>query len=244
MSLPFIFLLNMIVLARLSFTTSDQPLAVKRIAIVSAIQVIGLLVFQPNLAWWLLIGVLLLINTLHYWLEKTSGRIYRTRIQSLLADVLVLSVFTAPWGDLRFNAWLVAWLNSMQQYSLLLHWMADTDWLRFHTITFGVLFVTNEANILTRYLIQVWRLSPGKDGKGEKKTLETGRIIGILERVLIYYLILNAQFAAIGLILAAKGFTRYKELEKRKFAEYMLIGTLLSTLLAAVTAGLVQMLLG
>jgi len=49
---------------------------------------------------------------------------------------------------------------------------------------------------------------------------------------MIYFLILNNQFGAIGLVLAAKSFTRFKELENREFAEYVLIGTLLSTLLA------------
>jgi hypothetical protein len=77
----------------------------------------------------------------------------------------------------------------------------------------------------------------------DKREYNAGRVIGILERVLIYYLVMNAQFAAIGLILAAKGFTRFRELEKREFAEYVLIGTLLSTLLAMVTAGMAQLLL-
>lgn len=64
------------------------------------------------------------------------------------------------------------------------------------------------------------------------KELKTGAVIGLVERALVYFLVLSGQYAAIGLILAAKGFTRYKELERRAFAEYVLVGTLLSTLLA------------
>jgi len=66
----------------------------------------------------------------------------------------------------------------------------------------------------------------------DTEELKTGRIIGILERIIIYALVLNIQYAAIGIIIAAKGFTRYKELENRDTAEYILIGTLLSTILA------------
>ena len=74
----------------------------------------------------------------------------------------------------------------------------------------------------------------------DKSEYNAGRVIGILERVLIYYFVLNAQFAAIGLVLAAKSFTRFKELEKREYAEYVLVGTLSSTLLAIMVASLAQ----
>ena len=56
--------------------------------------------------------------------------------------------------------------------------------------------------------------------------------IGLVERVLIYAFVLSGQFGAIGFTLAAKGFTRFKELENRGFAEYVLIGTLLSSSIA------------
>ena len=63
-----------------------------------------------------------------------------------------------------------------------------------------------------------------------------GRIIGVLERALALTLILWGQFAALGLVLAAKALARFKGLEERDFAEYFLIGTLAS-LLVALTVG-------
>ena len=252
MSLPFYFLLNLILISRLSFTFVDQPLDRRRIVVVTAIQVVGLLAFEIGFAWVLLAATLVLINVLFQRLESRSGKIYRSRFQSLLVQVIVASVFTAPWTGLRFNAGASNLLAPWQDYSLLLAGAGEIDWLKVNIITFGLLLVTNEANIIIRYLFQIWHLSPGRQGKRKVDAVDgigieeynTGRIIGLLERILIYYLVLNAQFAAIGLILAAKSFTRYKELEKRVFAEYVLVGTLLSTLLATVTAGLIQLLLG
>lgn len=77
----------------------------------------------------------------------------------------------------------------------------------------------------------------------DKEEYNTGRVIGILERLLIYIFVLGNQYLAIGLILTAKGLARIKELEERQSAEYILIGTLLSTLLAVVMAVLIKSLL-
>ena len=55
-----------------------------------------------------------------------------------------------------------------------------------------------------------------------------GRIIGYLERGIILVLMLSGNIGAIGFVLAAKGITRFRQLDDRDFAEYVLIGTLLS----------------
>ena len=39
---------------------------------------------------------------------------------------------------------------------------------------------------------------------------------------------LSGNIGAIGFVLAAKGITRFRQLDDRDFAEYVLIGTLLS----------------
>jgi len=73
----------------------------------------------------------------------------------------------------------------------------------------------------------------------DQKLSGAGKLIGILERIFIYILILLGQYSAIGLIIAAKSFARFKALDKRYFAEYVLIGTLISALFAFLTALLV-----
>ena len=62
-----------------------------------------------------------------------------------------------------------------------------------------------------------------------------GRTIGIIERSLILLLACVGQMGAIGLVLAAKSLARFEALkEQRHFAEFYLIGTLFSTLIAIV----------
>lgn len=72
------------------------------------------------------------------------------------------------------------------------------------------------------------------------ESIRTGEIIGYLERLIIFFLIIYNQIEAIGFVLAAKSLIRHKEMKKRKKAEYYLIGTLLSV----ISALAITMLLG
>ena len=101
----------------------------------------------------------------------------------------------------------------------------------------GFLLAANEANLLVRWLLTRMQIKPGAslamiNPEIDAGEYNRGRVIGMLERVLIYAFVLSGQFGAIGFTLAAKGFTRFKELENRGFAEYVLIGTLLSSSIA------------
>lgn len=71
-----------------------------------------------------------------------------------------------------------------------------------------------------------------QDSDDTHHTLRMGRMIGILERMLLLTLVLVNQWGALGLILAAKSLARFKDLDQRPFSEYYLIGTLTSVLIA------------
>lgn len=66
----------------------------------------------------------------------------------------------------------------------------------------------------------------------EKEVAKIGSWIGILEREIILLLGLLGQYGAIGFVLTAKSLARYKQLEKKAFAEKYLVGTLLSCFIA------------
>ena len=86
---------------------------------------------------------------------------------------------------------------------------------------------------------------PGAGGITVSATeLARGRLIGVLERALALTLILGGQFGALGLILAAKALTRFRALEDRDFAEYVLIGTLASLLFALLVGVAVRITIG
>jgi hypothetical protein len=186
-----------------------------------------------------------------YLLEKRLKKVNELRLLSLIIYLIVLSIFFSPSINLNFNSHTSSLIKLMGHYFLPISLTGNINWLRINILLMGLLLVTNEVNILLRYLFQKFDLAPKKKVKIDEKIIDNidkqelnaGRFIGILERVLIYYLILNAEFSAIGLILAAKGFARFKELDVREFAEYVLIGTLLSALLAMIIAEIIQRLM-
>ena len=76
-------------------------------------------------------------------------------------------------------------------------------------------------------------LGLNKDQAQESDIKEGGKIIGYLERSLIFLFILVDYPAGIGFLIAAKSIFRFGELtspDRRKQAEYIIIGTLLSIL--------------
>jgi hypothetical protein len=63
-----------------------------------------------------------------------------------------------------------------------------------------------------------------------------GTMVGMLERAIVLTLGLLGEFGAISFVFVAKSMARFKQLENRQFAEYYLIGTLLSFFLALLVA--------
>jgi hypothetical protein len=59
-----------------------------------------------------------------------------------------------------------------------------------------------------------------------------GRYIGMLERILIIILVVNQALTSITILVAIKSITRFKQFEDKRFAEYYLIGTLFSIVIA------------
>jgi len=71
---------------------------------------------------------------------------------------------------------------------------------------------------------------------------KAGTWIGILERLIIFSLVMADRFEPIGLLIAAKSIIRLKEGDQ-KMSEYILIGTLLSMCLALIAGLIVSALL-
>lgn len=76
---------------------------------------------------------------------------------------------------------------------------------------------------------------PIEENTSERSIKKAGEIIGFLERILIVIFLSLKQYSAIGLIMTAKSIARYDVISKKKdFAEYYLIGTLVSILLSII----------
>lgn len=72
--------------------------------------------------------------------------------------------------------------------------------------------------------------------------LEAGSLIGTLERWIILLLGLAGLWESVALVVAAKSIARFEELKERAFAEYFLVGTLTSVLVAIVLVVVVSVL--
>jgi hypothetical protein len=62
--------------------------------------------------------------------------------------------------------------------------------------------------------------------------INRGRLIGNLERLILTIVVAAGSYAALAFLVAAKGLIRSEELQNRDFAEYFLVGSLSSALVA------------
>ncbi|MEO8381825.1 MAG: hypothetical protein ABI779_19340 [Acidobacteriota bacterium] len=76
----------------------------------------------------------------------------------------------------------------------------------------------------------------GIESNVDVKEYNRGRLIGALERTLLFAVVIAGSYEAIGFIVAAKGLVRSREFEQnRDMTEYFLIGSLSSVLVALAT---------
>lgn len=96
------------------------------------------------------------------------------------------------------------------------------------------LFCSKPTNVIIKQIFDLFKLNipkvdtnkQGKDTEKAEKELENaGKVIGVMERFMTLALVLSGQFAAVGLIIAAKSILRFNNQQKN---EYILVGTLLS----------------
>jgi hypothetical protein len=95
----------------------------------------------------------------------------------------------------------------------------------------GVLLCMKPTNVVVRVCLLSLSGSTAiaeglKNEELNDKSLQAGRWIGSLERLMAFVLVVLGQFTAIGFIIAAKSVLRYGDNTHR--TEYVLIGTLLS----------------
>lgn len=97
---------------------------------------------------------------------------------------------------------------------------------------------------LVRFLTRSLAEGAERNSHGKSETLQNaGLYIGWLERFLVMTALLLQSPAMVGLIFTAKSIARYPEFKSERFAEYFLIGTLLSLSIAILGGALLERLL-
>ena len=133
---------------------------------------------------------------------------------------------------------IILWvLHMYQPFTISLASLYSTPVLLFLTAIFFVTFVTA---IIIKNVLGNWKFIEQSRNESLKNA---GKYIGMLERLFIFGFVLLHQYAAIGFLIAAKSIFRFSDLSRakdRKLTEYILVGTLLSAIMAIITAFLYQ----
>ena len=105
------------------------------------------------------------------------------------------------------------------------------------TIT-AFVFLTAPAGILIGQLTNRWR----EKIADAESLANAGKWIGMIERIIILIFVMQGQYSAIGLLVAAKGIIRFNEKDRPEVkTEYLVVGTLMSICLAILTGLLIKL---
>jgi hypothetical protein len=111
---------------------------------------------------------------------------------------------------------------------------------KFLVVLAGIGFLLQPAAVIIRMGISQWAPTSIPD---ERSLQNAGKLIGMLERILIFIFIMAGKWEGVGFLLGAKSIFRFGDLKgstDRKLTEYILIGTLISFSIAIVTAMIVH----
>lgn len=231
--------MDLLLLSRLHYLRHDKALGWKANFFMAACQSMLLaLCFRIHLTLVLISLLLFAVAGLTAHLEKrhTAG----ARILSLLVLLFGIDMLVSTTAGLQ--AWPI-WTQAGEFIagSNLLTEARPIAGLAAVQVAFGFLLLLNEVNAAIRVVFQLVGIKPHSSPPGQAEGVghidqqewNAGRVIGFLERWLVYIVILASNdLQAIGLILAAKSLSRMKQMDDKAFAEYVLIGTLLSVLSA------------
>ena len=187
-----------------------------------------ILVLLPHMGW-AVVGACFVVGAFHamidrgktWWPFRWPGPLGLFLLDQLAHGIVLLGVFWAlrEWsGPFSIHLSLEG-LRGWQAIAVALAALA-------FTANGGAAIVSGVLATLSPELEEAEDASSGLRG--------SGRLIGILERTITLVLIVLGQWAAIVLLLAAKSIARFEELKDRRFAEYYLVGTLTSILVAVV----------
>jgi len=242
----FFVVFNLILLFRfLVFFLDDRLSGREACAAALALPAMLFLFFHPSLT----LGALqvgLVVTVLLSWMGDRRDQRIPIRLWILLIQFVIVGVASSPSFGLEFRPQIRTSLDTWPEFFTPFTFMAGLANAKAQAYVMGLLVCIQEANLFVRWIIESLELKPapatsdsasdGVAGAGEtsasSREYNRGRVIGALERIAVYVLVLNGQYEALGLVLAAKGLARFQNLDNRDFAEYFLIGTFLSVVLA------------
>ena len=136
---------------------------------------------------------------------------------------------------------LIVWLAFTQQFPIFIDQVIDTFINPKYLLIFlGFMLLSEPVSILITKIVSKWKPEISVN-KGLK---HAGKIIGYLERFLIFIFMLLNNYTVLGSFLAAKSIFRFGDLsnpQDHKKTEYIIIGTFLSFSIAIFTGLLIKL---
>ena len=163
--------------------------------------------------WWLFAA----LGLLHFgidWLKlKLAEKVQAPLL--FMADQMghLGTLILATWLSLALNPGTFYWLNRF-----------GPETAQALILTSGLILTVTVGSVIAGFLVKPF-LQQMEDMRGLEKG---GKYIGQLERGIIFFFVMVGKPEAVGFLVAAKSIFRIGEREKRKEAEYFLIGTLFS----------------
>jgi hypothetical protein len=189
--------------------------------------------FVPAIAYsWRFVGVLLGLTLVHLAIDGSKIRLARRT--PLGEGTAAFAVDQA----MHFLTIVVAacWIARAEPAGILLHGLNRMQTPSNRVLLAVVVYVAVifGGGYLIRFMTRPL-LKHLQAGESRAELSNAGMYIGWLERFLVMTALFLHSPATAGLILAAKSIARYPEFKREQFAEYFLIGTLLS--ISAATVG-------
>ncbi|MGC9322523.1 MAG: DUF3307 domain-containing protein, partial [Kosmotogaceae bacterium] len=177
--------------------------------------------------------------------------VFKSSIESKRGSATRFSMFII---DQLLHLMLIVFLVPISSFTIARSFSALIVWIDFHTgLDLAVLPVSKMLSVLIVYLYVlfagavfirklfdlIYKNQPDYLERivGNSSSLDnvrTGRAIGIFERLLVLTLYLTGNVASITIVIAAKSLARFKNFDNKDFAEYYLIGTLASVMIAII----------
>lgn len=247
-----IYLLNGLMLSRMGYTFDDDKIKGKQIPYYLIIQGLGLAALTINSAWVVLLVSVLISNALIILWERKTKNPRIARIVSLLGFSLIYFLIIHLTGGIHFSPWFLSWVIKMIDTISIVKDLGHLS--RINAYCLGFLFIINESNTIIRQLFDWIKVNPNLSEKSEQEVGETppsdkylrideyksGRVIGILERLIVYFAVAINEYSIIGFMLAAKALARFRDEECKAYIEYVLIGTFSSIIISLLTAGFIS----
>lgn len=179
--------------------------------------------------------IVLIISVLHIFLDISKSFILSKIKISKITDITIFIVDQIFHISIIIIGYMLILpkLNVYFSKLLILHRNYTTNSENIILYIICVIYVVLGGSILVSKLTN--DLKPENENKysTNQENTSRGNIIGILERTIIFILLTLKSYGAVGFVIAAKSLTRFKKIEENKeFAEYYLIGTLSSSLVA------------